>query len=169
MVGVVERFDSEWVTDEGEAFFSGVPDGKGEHAVEPGEAGGSVLRPRLKKDLCVGLGPEEGSAGLEVAAQLDVVVDFAVKNEVPATVGGGHGLGTTREVKDTKAAVTQADGGVGVRTFRVGPAMGQGIGHFGQGGRRVFRGVSMGGESCDAAHRSTDSTEEVVHSRPELG
>ena len=34
MVGIVEGFDPKGVTDEGEAFFSRVPDGKGEHAVE---------------------------------------------------------------------------------------------------------------------------------------
>jgi hypothetical protein len=34
VVGIVERFDPKGVTDKGEAFFSRVPDGKGEHAVE---------------------------------------------------------------------------------------------------------------------------------------
>ena len=34
MVGIVEGFDPKGVTDEGEAFFSRVPDGKGEHSVE---------------------------------------------------------------------------------------------------------------------------------------
>jgi hypothetical protein len=34
VVGIVERFDPKGVTDKGEAFFSRVPDGKSEHAVE---------------------------------------------------------------------------------------------------------------------------------------
>ena len=34
MVGIVEGFDPKGVTDKGEAFFSRVPNGKGEHAVE---------------------------------------------------------------------------------------------------------------------------------------
>jgi len=169
MVGIVEGFDSEGVSGEGETFLTRIPNSESEHPVEPGEAVGSVFRPCLKKDFGIGLCSEDGPAGFEVAAEFEVVVDFAIKNEVPATVGGGHRLGTTREVKDTEASMTQANCGVGVRTFRIRPAMGQGIGHFGKSGLRMFRGVTVGGESCDAAHRGIDSTEAGIDSRLELG
>jgi hypothetical protein len=169
VVGIVERFNSKGVSGERETFFSGIPNSKCEHAVEPREAVDSIFCPCLKKDLGIGLGSEDGPAGFEVATELNVVVDFAIKNEVPAIVGGGHRLGTTREVKDTEASMTQANCGVGVRTFRIRPAMGQGIGHFGKSGLRMFRGVTVGGESCDAAHKGIDSTEAGVDSRLELG
>ena len=106
MIGIVERFDSEGVSGEGETFFARIPNSEGEHPVEPGEAVDSILCPCLKKDFGVGLGSEDGPAGFEVATELNVVIDFAIKNEVPATIGGGHGLGTTRKVKDTEAAMT---------------------------------------------------------------
>jgi hypothetical protein len=131
MVGIVEGFDSEGVSGEGETFLARIPNSEGEHPVEPGEAVGSVFRPCLKKDFGIGLGSEDGPAGLEVATELNVVVDFAIKNKVPSTVGGGHGLGTTREVKDTEASMTQANGGVGIGTFRIGPTMSEGVCHFG--------------------------------------
>jgi hypothetical protein len=123
----------------------------------------------LKKDFRVGLGSEDGPAGFEVATEFNVVIDFAIKNEVPSTVGRGHGLGTTREVKDTEASMTQANGGVGVGTFRIGTAMSEGVCHFGKGSLRIIRGVTVGGKSCDAAHRGIDSTEAGIDSRLELG
>ena len=65
--------------------------------------------------------------------------------------------------------MAQANGGVGVGALCIGPAMGEGIGHFGKGGLRMFRGVTVGSESCDAAHRGIDSTEAGIDSRLELG
>jgi hypothetical protein len=47
--------------------------------------------------------------------------------------------------------------------------MSQGSGHFGKGGLRMFRGVTVGGESCDAAHKGIASTEAGIDSRLELG
>ena len=65
--------------------------------------------------------------------------------------------------------MTQPNGGVGVGTFRIGPTMSQGSGHFGKGGLWMFRGVTVGGESCDAAHKRIASTEAGIDSRLELG
>jgi hypothetical protein len=169
MIGIVERFDSEGVSGESETFFAGIPNSEGEHTVKSREAVDSVLCPCLKKNFGIGLGSEDGPAGFEVAAEFEVVVDFAIKNEMPATVGGGHGLGTTSDVENAEASMTQANGGVGVGSLRIGPAMGQGIAHFGKGSLRMFRGVTVGGESCDAAHRRIDSTEAGIDSRLELG
>jgi hypothetical protein len=63
----------------------------------------------------------------------------------------------------------QTNSGVGVGTFCIRPAVDEVIGHFGKSRLRIFRGVTVGGESCDAAHRGIDSTEAGVDSRLELG
>jgi hypothetical protein len=47
--------------------------------------------------------------------------------------------------------------------------MGEGIGHFGKSSLRIIRGVTVGGKSCDAAHRGIASTEAGIDSRLELG
>jgi hypothetical protein len=114
VVGIVERFDPKGVTDKCEAFFSRVPDGKGEHSVETRQAGGSIFCPRLKEDFRVGLGAKSGSASFEVAAKFQVVVDFSVKDKVPTTIGGGHGLGAARKIQNTESTVAKPDSGVGV-------------------------------------------------------
>jgi hypothetical protein len=131
VVGIVEGFDPKGVTDEREAFFSRVPDGEGEHAVEAGKTVGAILCPGLEKDFGIGLGTKGGATGLEIAAEFEVVVDFTVKYDVPAAVGGGHGLGPSGKIEDAKATVPKANGRVGVCAFGVRSAMGEGIGHFG--------------------------------------
>ena len=87
MVGVIERFDPERVTGEGEAFFPGVPNGKGKHAVETGKAVDSIFRPGLEENFRIGLGAEGRSTGLQIPAKFQIVVDLAVKNNVPASIG----------------------------------------------------------------------------------
>lgn len=154
MIGIVEGFDAQGIAGEGEPFLAGIPDGKGEHAVEAGEAVGPVLGPGLQQDLGVGLGLEGGTAGLEVTAKLEVVVDLAIKDDVPPPVGRGHGLGPAREVEDAEPAVSETDGGVSVDALGVRSTVGKGAGHGGQRRLRIARRVAMGGETGDAAHHS---------------
>jgi len=119
VVGVIERFDPERVPGEGEAFFPGIPDGKGKHAVEAGKAVDSVLRPRLEENFRVRLGAKGGSTCLQIPAKFQIVVDLPVKNNVPASIGRGHGLGATGKIQDAESPMSQVDGGIGVRAFRI--------------------------------------------------
>ena len=169
MVGIVEGLDAEGVTDKGKAFLGRVPDSKGEHPIETRQAGGTIFSPGLQEDLGIGLGTKGGSTGFEVATEFEVVVDFAIKDDVPATIGRGHGLGPTSEVKNTEAAMPEADSRIGVGAFRIRAAVGEGMVNSLEGSLRLVGGVTMSGKSGDAAHRREDSTEEGDDSRLELG
>jgi hypothetical protein len=153
MVGVVERFDAQGIASEDESFFAGVPDGEGEHAVESRETVGPVFSPGLEEDFRIGLGAESGPAGFEIAAEFDVVIDLSIKNDVPASIGGGHGLGSSGEIENAEAAVSEADSGISVGAFGVGPSMKEGVGHSGEGHLRFSGVVSVGGKSSNAAHK----------------
>ena len=153
MVGVVERFNAEGIAREDEAFFAGVPDGEGEHAVESGETVGPVFGPSLEKNFRIGLCAEGGSAGFEIAAEFEVVIYLSIKNDVPASICGGHGLGSAGEIENAEAAVAEADGGISVGALGVGPSMKEGVGHSGEGRLRFSGVVSVGGKSSNAAHR----------------
>ena len=66
-------------------------------------------------------------------------------------------MGSAGEVEDAETAVSQVYGRIGVGAFRIWTTMLQGSGHGGECRLRLFRGVAMGSESCDAAHRSSCS------------
>jgi hypothetical protein len=168
MVGVVKGFDAQGIAGQGETFLAGIPDGEGEHAVEAWEAIGTILCPGLEEDFRVGLGLEHDPTGLQIPSKFDIVVNFPVKNDVPPTVGGGHGLSAAGQVENTEATVSQPDGGIAVGTLGIRSAVGEGVGHAGEGHFRFFRLMAMRGESGNAAHRSLDSiTWQVVSSQDE--
>lgn len=111
----------------------------------------------MQEDFGIGLGTKGGSAGFKVAPKFKVVVNFPVKDEVPATIGGGHGLGPAGKVEQTEATVAEAHGGIGVGAVGVGTTMGESIGHSGKSNLGLIRGVTMGGKSGEAAHRGIGS------------
>jgi len=153
IVGVVEWFDAERIASEDEAFFAGVPDGEGEHAVEPRQTVGPVFSPSLEENFRIGLGAEGGSTSFEIATELEVVVNLSIKNDVPASICGGHGLGSAGEIENTEAAMTEADSGISVGALGVGPSMKEGVGHSKEGRLRFSGVVSVCGKSSNAAHR----------------
>jgi hypothetical protein len=152
MVGVVEWFDAEGIASENEAFLAGVPDGEGKHAVEFRETVGPIFSPGLEEDFRIGLGAEGGSAGFEIATEFEVVINLSIKNDVPAAIGGGHGLGSAGEIENAEAAVAEADGGIIVGALGVGPSMKKGVGHSGEDRLRFSGVVSVRGKSSNAAH-----------------
>jgi hypothetical protein len=107
----------------------------------------------LEEDFRIGLSAESGPAGFEIAAEFDVVIDLSIKNDVPASIGGGHGLGSSGEIENAEAAVAEADSGISVGAFGVGPSMKEGVGHNGEGRLRFSGVVSVGGKSSNAAHK----------------
>jgi hypothetical protein len=107
----------------------------------------------LEEDFRIGLGAEGGSAGFEIAAEFEVVINLPIKDDVPASVGGRHGLGSTSEIENAEAAVAEADGRISVCALGVGPSMSEGIGHSGEGRLRFSGVVSVGGKSSNAAHK----------------
>jgi hypothetical protein len=107
----------------------------------------------LEEDFRIGLGAEGGSAGFEIAAEFEVVINLSIKDDVPASIGGRHGLGSSGEIENAEATVAEADGGISIGALGVGPSMSEGIGHSGEGRLRLSGVVSVGGKSSNAAHK----------------
>jgi hypothetical protein len=61
-------------------------------------------------------------------------------------------LGSAGEIENAEAAMTEADGGIGVGALGVWPSMNEGVGHSGEGRLRFSGVVSVRGKSSNAAH-----------------
>jgi len=128
--GVAERLDREAVAREDEPPFTLVPERERPHAVEALEAVGTPRRIRVEDDLGVGLRAEASATALEVAAELDVVVDLAVVGDPEAPLGEAHRLVTCgRRVDDAQAPVGQADSAVQVDAVPVRAAVNEAGAH----------------------------------------
>ena len=83
----VKRLDAEAVAG-GERHLSlGVPQDEGEHADEPVERRLAPLRVGGKQNFGVRLGTEAMARRGKLVAQLEVIVDLAIKGEPVAAVG----------------------------------------------------------------------------------
>ncbi len=84
----VQRLDAEWVAGAEQFAFHRVPQGKGEHAPQPGQRVGAPVVIGGDDRLAVPVGGEYGAMlGAQLLAQLQVVVDLAVEHQhIP--VGG---------------------------------------------------------------------------------
>ena len=113
--GVAERLDPEAVAGEDEAPATAVPEPERPHAVEMLEAIRAPLGVRVEDDLRVGLGAELRPLSLELAPQLDIVVDLAVEGEPQIAVGQAHRLVSGRgRVDDGEPLVRQPELAVAV-------------------------------------------------------
>src|SRR5690348_4639881 len=95
---------------------------------------------------------EATAALLEALAQLAVIVDLAVVDELQIPVGAGHRLMPAGDVDDAEPAHAQAGDGIGVDAAVVGSAMADRVAHppeqrFASLGRKVETDVTG-----DAAH-----------------
>jgi hypothetical protein len=107
----------------------------------------------LEENFRIRLGAEGGSTSFEIATEFEVVVNLSIKNDVPASICGGHGLGSAGEIENTEAAMTEADGGISVGALGVGSSMKEGVGHSKEGRLRFSGVVSVGGKSSNATHK----------------
>ena len=129
-----------------------LPDGKGEHAVQalhevfaPGVVG-------LEQHLGVAVRVELVALGLQLAAQLRVVVDGAVEHQPQAQLGVEHRLGRARrQVHDLQAPVSKAHRVPYEQSARIRPARCLDVGHARQ--RRHVNGDAVEPDfSCNATH-----------------
>ena len=130
---VVQRLLAQAVPGEVQDAVPAVPQGQGEHGIEPLESraqapGGH----RLHHHLGVAMAPEAPAPVGQGGPQLGGVVTLSVVGGDPAAIGRDHGLvAGRREVDDGQSAVTEAHPGLAVApgALVVGPPMGQGPGH----------------------------------------
>jgi len=105
--GIVERLYPDAVATAEESPFAHVPDGEGPHAVETADAPGAPLLIRMDDDFRVAAGVKTVSAGLQLSAQLDVVVNAAVECDPDCGVFVGKRLGAVLRVYYREAVMRQ--------------------------------------------------------------
>ena len=81
-----------------------VPNGDREHAVQTAQARRAVNGKCVDKALGIRICPEDTTARLQAAAELAVVIDFAVEDDREPALVGGDGLVPMLEVDDAEAA-----------------------------------------------------------------
>ena len=83
---------------------------EGEHADQPRQALPSPLGVCCEKHLCVGLGTECMPPGAKLAAQLLVVVNFAIEDQHKAPIVTHHGLVSIgAEIDDRQASLAKCN------------------------------------------------------------
>src|SRR5580704_4335900 len=106
---VVERLDPEPVAGGEQALLDPIPDHEGKHALQSGQA---VLAPlAISLDQGFGVTTAAPAPGrLQLLAQQQVIVDFAIECNDIALIRRQHGLMPgRRQVEDGQAPLSQAD------------------------------------------------------------
>ena len=152
---VVERLDAEPVARGKDRPGLAVVEHEREHAVEPVQAVPPPLGVGVEEHLGVGAGVKGMAGGLELGAQLAVVVDLAVVDDPVAAVGRAHRLvAGRREVEDGEPAVAERDAD---RSCTGGAS--RAVGEYGNAVARTLSGVS-------APPKSTGSPSSQKRAKP---
>ena len=159
--GDVERLDAETVARREEALVAAVPDEESPHPAQALEAGLAPFCVGREQHLAVGVGGEGAALAAQLVAQLEIIVDLPVENEVEAPARIGHRLKAgVGEIEDRKPPVPERDRARGRGEFAparpVRPAMGDEVdaralgregdgavktAHMGEGRRRLVAGA----------------------------
>jgi hypothetical protein len=126
---VVERLDSQPVARQHQPPPGAIPQGDGEHTVQPGRKRDTLRLIQMDDALGVGTGAEGVSLLLELGAQGRVVVDLAVEDGPDGAVLVGEGLVAGGEVDNGEAAMAEKRRRVGMKALVVGTAVADGIRH----------------------------------------
>src|SRR5581483_11799291 len=153
LLAVVERLDPEPVPREHEPPPARIPDRDGEHPAQPRREPVAGLLVEVDENLRVAVRPEAMAGRLELGAQLLVVVDLAVLDDVDGAVLVRDRLVARLEVDDREPPRGQADGAVDDRALAVRATVDE---------RRVHRrepcgvdGLGRRRDAADPAHRAT--------------
>ena len=149
-VAVVERLDPERVAGEHDRPRAGVVDGDREHAAQALPQPRAPLLVPVHEHLGVAPRGEPVARALELAAQLQVVVDLAVLHDDDGAVLVGDRLVAAGQVDDRKPPCGEPDAALDMRALGVRPAVLERRRHA----REPLRvhGSARGGDSADAAH-----------------
>ena len=125
-----QRFDAETVARQGQDAVPGVPYGQRPHAVEPVETAIAPAKERLQGHLRIARGPEGRPGGFQFAAELHVIVNLAVVDDmVPAGLVRHRLMGLRSGIDDFEATVGQAEVSVHPISLAIRSAMRQGVRH----------------------------------------
>ncbi len=107
IVGVIEGLYPDPVPGQKEPLSLIVPEGEGEHPVEPLKTPLTHLLIEVDNDLCVGSGAEAMALPLQLPLELREVVYLAVEDDLNRPVLVPYGLGTGNQVYDAQAPVPE--------------------------------------------------------------
>ena len=125
------------VSDQNKTLFAGIPDGNGKHAAQVIDETQSVFFVQSHDNFRVPGGVERVTTYFEILPQFAVVVDFAVEDELNASVVIAHRLSAAVDVNDRQSTMPEGDSGGRFRSvttepvaFGVRPAMTNAVGHL---------------------------------------
>ena len=124
-LGVEERLLPHPVARQHKPLARLVPDGQGEHPVEPADEIDPVFLVKMHQAFRVGNGLVAMPFGLELRPDLQLVVQLAVVRDPDRAVLVGHRLGAAGDVDDRQPAMPQGHRTGAVESIAVGPAMRQ--------------------------------------------
>ena len=97
---VVQRLNTERVPCQKKGLSLVIPYGKGKHSPQPAEELSAVFLIAMQQALCIGCRAKLMSLFCQFAAQLQMVVDFAVENDSDAAIIAAHRLPAVCRVND---------------------------------------------------------------------
>ncbi len=124
--------DAHSIASKEQAALDGVPDGNGKLPVEVLQTGGAHLLVKMQDDFGVGVCGEAVPAGLELGAQLHIVVDLAVEHDPQGSIFVADRLLPSIEVNDAQASTAKACPPVAEQAKVVWPTMADGAQHAAQ-------------------------------------
>lgn len=128
---VEQRLDAGAVARQQQLLAAAVPEGEGEHALQPLQAVQSILLIGVENGFGVGRGAEAVAFAAQLATQLAVVVDFAIEGDDELAVFAFHRLvAGRRRIEDAQAAMSEADFAVRIDPAVIGPAIGHDRAHL---------------------------------------
>src|SRR5262249_27899474 len=151
-VMVVEGLLAGAVAGEEQLLTATIEDREGEHPVQAVEARRAPLLVRVDDHLGVRAGAEVVAAVLELVAELDVVVDLAVRDHRERLILGEDGLAAALEIDDRQAAHPRGEPALVEVPFAVRASVAQYLAHA---AKQI--GLLEAGEAEDPAHGAVTS------------
>ena len=149
----IQRLDAQPVPGEEQLARPGVPDGKGEHSVESFHARRAPLLEGVHDGLGVAAGAEPVAPGLQLAAQIGVIVDLAVVDQLDGAVLVGHRLVAAGGIHDAQPGHAQRQRALDPIALLVGASVPERPAHRFENGPRRRPPRPHVPVSRDAAHR----------------
>jgi hypothetical protein len=165
---IIEGLDAKTIARDEEHALPRVPDGEGEHAIEPVQAVFPELLVEMQQYFCVGLRDQLVPSTPELLRQLHVVVDFPVEDDPEGAIAVDHRLvARRRQVEDRQTAHSEPDMTIEIQPRVIGPAVTETVSHRRE-QRLGYARAICAQDSYDAAHLSASIRvlRRTIDSRP---
>src|SRR6266540_4218574 len=164
-LGVVERLDAHAIAAQKQPPARPVPNGEGEHAVEPLNQIVTPLLVGVSKDLGVGAAFEAVAVANQLLAKLRKVVQFAVQDDLDRPILVAKRLVPASDVDDAQTTRAESDVRRGEQPIVVRASMDHSGAH-GQNGRAIARPAVTADNARDATHAEAAASYHIVRPNP---